>query len=135
MKAYEVAQKLEFLTGLAGKVLPARLGFAISVNIEQLSGCQRHIDKERVKLLEGYAARDENGEIIMEKNDAGQDTYKLEGENLMRFREEFGEFLETDISLDLRSVDESVLEQIDKDPRYTGLTVAEMASLRFMISE
>ena len=53
----------------------------------------------------------------------------------MRVREEFGEFLETDISLDLRSVDESVLEQIDKDPRYTGLTVAEMASLRFMISE
>lgn len=134
MRAAEIEPNLTFLAKLGEYVLPAKLSFAISVNFEELSKWHRHIDKERIRLLEGYADRDDDGEFVMIKTEDGQETYQLSDENLEAFRREYGEFLEAELDVDLRMVGEEVLEQIDSNTKYTGLTVGEMAALRFMVT-
>lgn len=135
MKAMQVEPTLSFLGKLGEYVLPSRLGFAISVNYEELSRWQKHIEKERIKLLEGYADRDDDGEIIMDRDDKGNENYHLSEENLKLFAKEYGEFLETEVDVDLRMVDEDVLWQCDENPKYRGLTVGELSALRFMVKE
>ncbi len=135
MKAMQIEPTLNFLGRLGEYTLPSKLGFAISVNFEELSKWQKHIEKERIKLLEGYADRDDDGKIIMDKNADGQDTYRLSDENLKLFTMEYGEFLETELDVDLRMVEEDILWQCDENPKYRVLTVGELSALRFMVKE
>ena len=135
MKAKQIESTLGFLGKLGEYTLPSKLGFAISVNFEELSKWQKHIEKERIKLLEGYADRDEDGEIVMDKGEDGQESYHLTNENLKLFSMEYGEFLETELDLEVRKVDEDVLWQCDENSRYNVLTVGEISALLFMVKE
>ena len=108
MKAKQIEPTLSFLGKLGEYTLPSKLGFAISVNFEELSKWQKHIEKERIKLLEGYAERDGDGEIVMDKGDDGQESYHLSDENLKLFSTEYGEFLKTELDVDLRTIEEGL---------------------------
>lgn len=84
MKLRETQVRLQNLAKLGTKTFPAKLSFAISCNIEKLQKEAEHIEKERKKLCEQYAEKDDDGKPVMVDsvlNGKESKEYKMDGIN------------------------------------------------------
>ena len=134
MTGREILTTHSYLENLKAKKLPARLSMAISVNAEELGKWAGKIEEQRIRLLEGYAEKDEGGKpIIDDKN--GRKFYRITDEATAAFTEEYMAFLGENMpDVKVIKVDGSELAVQLEDPRYDALTVAEFDAMRFMIS-
>lgn len=138
MKLGDVNKKLNALARMGGRTFPAKLGFAISCNIEKLQQESEHIEKERKKLCEQYAEKDEDGNCVMVDsiiNNQKMQEYKMTDENRKLFGKEYDDFLDTEIDIDIRTVKQEVIEQCETQERYSIPSVADIVGMGFMVEE
>lgn len=138
MKLKEVQVRLKNLANLGAKTFPAKLSFAISCNIEKLQKEAEHIEKERKKLCEQYADKDDDGKPVMVDsviNGVESKEYKMDAAARATFGEEYDSLLDTEIDVNIRMVKTEVVEQCERADRYDIPTVAELLALAFMLEE
>lgn len=138
MKEKEVIKHFQELATLGKLTLPPKLSFAISCNLEKLQRESERIEKERTKLCEQYADKDENGEPIMVDsiiNGNKTQEYKMSEENRKLFSEEYGELLDAEVEMELRTVKMEVVERCEKVDRYHIPSVAQLVAMSFMLTE
>ena len=127
MKLAEVKNRHQALCMLGNKKLPVKLSYAISKNIMKLQEELEVIEKTRIKLVEQYAEKDEDGNCKITEDGK----YNV-GENEQKLNDEFVEFLNSDVDMDIQLVSESIVESLE-DARYDALTPAELISIDFMM--
>ncbi len=121
----------ELLRELAGKKLPYKLTYTISKNLVKLQSEAKIIEDGRMKLIDSYAVKDEDGKPVIKDN-----SYDL-GEKVEEFTAEFQKYMATETEVDIYSVPAAVFEI--EDPRFDVLTVEQIVALivalDFMIEE
>lgn len=126
------------LTSLGKKVFPSKLSFAISCNSEKLQKEVERTEKERLKICERYADKDEAEKPVMVdsivKGEKVQ-SYKMSEENQKAFTEEYNELLDTEVDVEIRKVKQEVLEKCESSERYSIPSVADIAAMAFMLEE
>lgn len=138
MKLKDVNKNLNALVRLGEKAFPAKLGFAITCNIEELQRELEHIEKERKKLCEQYAEKDEEGKAVTVDsiiNNQKTREYKMTDENRELFGKEYADFLETEVEVGIRTVKQEVIEHCETQERYNIPSVAEIMWMGFMLEE
>lgn len=138
MKLKEAQVRLQNLAKLGTKTFPAKLSFAISCNIEKLQKEAEHIEKERKKLCEQYADKDDDGKPVMVDsviNGVESKEYKMDASARAAFGEEYDSLLDTEVDVNIRMVKTEVVEQCERAERYDIPTVAELLALAFMLEE
>ena len=126
IKLGEIKSRHQALCMVGNKNLPVKLAYAIGKNIIKLQEETENIEKTRIKLVQHYAEKDENGEFIIkdERYDVGKN-----GELLNK---EFAELLDTETEVSIHTITEDVLELLENE-RYDVLSPAEMIAIDFMI--
>lgn len=138
MKEREARERFYSLSGLGGLKVPSQLSFAISYNLEKFQREDKRIEKERKKLCDQYADKNEDGTPVMVDSVInGQKTqeYKMSDENRKAFEEELKELLETEVDIEIRTVKEEVIERCEQIDRYDILSVAQLFTLSFMLTK
>lgn len=138
MKLKEVQTRLKGLAALGQKTFPSKLSFAVSYNIEKFQSEAERIEKERRKLCEQYAEKDDDEKPVMVDSVINGNTvkeYKMDEEDLKAFNEEYESLLETEVDIEIRTVKAEVIEQCEKVNRYDIPTVAELLVMSFMLKE
>lgn len=138
MKLKEVQERLKGLARMGTKTFPSKLSFAVSYNIEKLQKESERIEKERKKLCEQYAEKDDDGNPVMVNSVVNGNTvkeYKMDEDGRKAFGEEYDALLDTEVSVEIRTVKTEVVEQCEKVERYDIPTVAELIAMSFMLKE
>jgi hypothetical protein len=126
MTNIEVVNKINQLTKIGEKKLPARIGYAISKNIGLFEGIYKPYDSERKKILDEYSEKDEEGNPII-----NGDNYKIT--DTRACSEEMQALFDTENEIDnIHMVEIGAFEYGDK---YDALTPNELRILDFMIKE
>lgn len=127
----EIVNLNEELHNVVRKRLPFQLAYAISKNVQDISKEADIIGQNRIKLIELYADKDENGNPVIKDGE-----YHISDENQGIFQQEYTEFLhtETEVFKNIEKVDISEFDKLE-DSRYDALSAADMTVLSFMISE
>lgn len=136
MKAKEVQQNLVGLAKLHSKIFPVELSYAISANVEELQKEAERIEKERTKLCEQYAEKDEKGNPVMVDSILEGKTvkeYKMNEEKKRELKKEYETLLETEIEIKIRKVKTEVLSRCEASERYDLPSVAMIAGMSFML--
>jgi hypothetical protein len=63
----KLIENVQKLSGVAQKQLPVKVSYAISKNISKIEAELKVYDKERQKLIEKYAEKDETGKVISDE--------------------------------------------------------------------
>lgn len=138
MKLKEVQERLKGLARMGTKTFPSKLSFAVSYNIEKLQKESERIEKERKKLCEQYAEKDDDGNPAMVDSVVNGNTvkeYKMDEDGRKAFGEEYEALLDTEVNVEIRTVKTEVVEQCEKVERYDIPTVAELVTMSFMLKE
>ena len=127
----EILNLNEELHNVVRKRLPFQLAYAISKNVQDISKEADIIGQNRIKLIELYADKDENGNPVIKDGE-----YHISDENQGVFQQEYTEFLhtETEVFKDIEKVDITKFDKLE-DQRYDALSAADITALSFMISE
>lgn len=128
IKLAEIKSRHQALCMIGNKKLPIKLSYAISKNILILQKEAETLEKERIKLLEQYAQKDEAG-----KPKITDGHYEL-GNNEEKVNEEFKAFMNSEEEFDVYTVPVEVVDLLE-DPRYDILTPAELISIDFMLEQ
>lgn len=138
IKLREAVKHAAHLASLSKKVFPSKLSFAISCNTEMLQKEAERAEKERLKICERYAEKDENGKPIMLNNIVNGNKvqeYKINEEGRRALLEEYNDLLETEVEIEIRKVNASILEKCETADRYTIPSVADINAMAFMLEE
>lgn len=127
----EIINLNEELHNVVRKRLPFQLAYAISKNVQDISKEADIIGQNRIKLIELYADKDENGNPVIKDGE-----YHISDENQGVFQQEYTEFLhtETEVFKNIEKVDITKFDKLE-DQRYDALSAADITALSFMISE
>lgn len=126
IKLAEIKNRHQALCMLGSRKFPIKLSYAIGKNILKLQEETDFIEKARVKLVEQYAEKEEDGSCKIVDGH-----YEL-GENEQKLNEEFMEFMNSEVEVAVYTVPEAILETME-DVRYDALTPAELIALDFML--
>lgn len=138
IKEREVKEHFSRLAQVSDLVLPSKLSFAISYNMEKFQREFNRIEKEREKLCERYADKDEDDRPIMVNSMVDgmkKQTYKMSEENSKLFGEEYEDLLDTEVDIEIRTVKKGVLERCEETERYNIPSVSQLFALSFMLED
>lgn len=138
MTLKEVNRHYAELSGLGSLVLPSRLSFAVSCNLEQLRKEAERTEKERQKLCRQYADRDGDGNPVMADsvvNGVKTQEYRMTEENRKAFTEEYGTLLDTETEIRIRMAKKEEVERCEQAERYSIPSVSQLLALSFMLEE
>ena len=128
MKASEILKNLVALNEVSQKSLPIKLSYAISVNIGKLQAAAKHIEEQRMKLLERYADQDADGKPVIKNNH-----YQIGDGNMPELTKEMDSLMEEDTEIEIRKVPLECLDLCD-NPRCDMLSAKDILALDFMIA-
>ncbi len=138
MKEREVNKHLADLACLGNLTFPSKLSFAISYNIEKLQRESERIEKERKKLCERYADKDDDDNPVMEEsivNGKKMLEYKISEENMKLLTEECEELLDAEADIEIRTVKKDLIERCEQADRYDIPSVSQLHGMAFMLEE
>lgn len=128
MKNREIVDFLNTCMSMRKKTLPVRLAYAIKKNTAAVQEAAAAYTAEREELIRRYAKKDENGEIMTE-----DDYYIMEDK--AGFGQDMSELLNIETEVEIHTVSITVVEKCDEDPKYDPLTMAELETINFMLTE
>ncbi len=124
----EAVTMINALNGMDDKVLPRKLSYAISKNLAHLySEINKPYEKERLNIIRKYAVLDGNGNQRMDEN------RRLVYTDREAFEDELQELLDVENEIELHCIDEELLDQCEKETKYSDLSVKEYAALMKML--
>lgn len=114
--------------GLAKKRLPVKIGYAISRNLNNMDGILNSYEDARLKLIDQYAEKNEDGTMKIKDNVA-----VIAPENSKAFSEAIDELLAIENEIDIHTINFDEVEKCDTD-KYDSLTTADLMTLDIMIN-
>lgn len=123
MQNRETIEHINALGEFTKDKVPVKLSFAIVKNFNKLQSAYTDCNIARKLLLEKYAERGEDGEIILID---GRE--QIAAEHFKQWNEEVAELLAIDVEVNVYTIDLSVIENLE-------LGVSDMAAIEFMIRE
>lgn len=138
MKLSDIIQHYKELTAptdglpIIDRAFPSRLSFALGKNVKKFEEEVNVYNKEREKICDRLAEKDENGKAIIVEDD-GQSIYKMSEEAKRDVNRELAALYEAEIDIPIQKIDEAVIEQCDSSERYHGLSARDLLILDFMI--
>lgn len=138
MKESEAYERLEGLTELKDLVLPSKLSFAVSHNIEKLREEVERLDRERKKICEQYAEKGSGGEPLYDEsvvNGKQTQEYRMTVENKRACLEEYRDLLESEADIDIRMAPANLIGRCEETERYSIPSVRQLAALAFMLED
>ena len=129
MKLKEIILLEKKLNLISNKKMPVKLSFTVAKNLKQIKQCVEDYEEQRIKLIHLYAKKDQNGELIIDKNG------NAEIENQTDFVKELTELLNTEEKFDIVKVNVNVLDKYDdNNDIYDPLTPIEWEAIDWMIN-
>lgn len=124
----QAVEMINTLAGMMDKKLPRKLSFAVGKNLEALQAqIYKPYEKEMQRIAKEYEVLDENGN---QKVDAYNRTiYK----DRYAYQDTMNELLEIENEFDMHTIKEEVLEQCEKEEKWTVMTVKEQIACMRMI--
>lgn len=116
------------LANLGDTKLPIKLAYAISLNLKECQSAFEVFSEKQRELLDQYAERDENGEIIID--DIGV-VLKDDGE---AYSKQSNELAELEAELNISTVPFDVFDKLDDD-KYDSLSAKQLNALDFMLEK
>lgn len=138
MTINQVKTRMDNLALFSEMVLPIKLSYAISVNMDKLSSEMKFAEKERIKICERLADKNEDGTPVKEDIGNGTQVYKFNDfEAKKTLNDELEVLGNTEVDVDIRKVNLEIFDIIENDPanRYDSLSVNHFNALAFMIEE
>lgn len=118
---------LEFANvNFAGKKLPVKLAYALSVNVEAVKPALTAYNEQRQKIVEKYAKKDEEGKPLTDNG-----CYIFD--DIAGWNDSISELLEAEAEVNVTTVSIDDLEKCD-DPSFDKFSVIELAAINFMIA-
>ena len=114
---------------IVDRTLPSKLSYSISRNVKKLQEEVKSYNDEREKICKRLAEKDGEGNPIIKDG-----KYDISEENKKILDEELDALLDTDIDVDIHTVEiDPILDQCDATERYHVPTARELMALEFMI--
>ena len=112
VKLQDIMESQEVMRTLSNKQLRGRTAFKVARLLKKLEAELTTFNETRVKIIEQYAKKDENGEFITnEKNE-----YQFDPEQANKFVEEINKLLSEEIQVDANPILLSEIEDLDFSP-------------------
>lgn len=124
----EIVTYRKNLMDLVGRKFPPKLAYSVVKNIQKFDEEVKILEKQRMSLVVTYAEKDENGNLKI------KDACYVFGDNMDKFSEEYNEYLDTEIEVDIHVVSMEEIEKTENE-RYDLISFEEIRSLAFMIKE
>lgn len=138
MKLKDASRHYAGLAEVGDLILPSKLSFAVSVNMEKLFAEVERAEKERKKLCERYAEKDADGRPVMADSVVdGKKTreYKMDPEGMKTVNEEYQALLDTEVDVRISTVDAECIRQCEENERYSIPSARQIAAMAFMLEE
>lgn len=121
----EMQSKVQVLNNISNKQLPVRSSYAIAKNIETINNELKIFEKEKMKIINEYAEKDENGENKILNN---RFVFKQDTED--ECNKKYNELLDIETEINIRKI--NINDLIDSNVNFTP---SELVDLDFMITE
>ena len=138
IKLKDVTRYYVGLANVGDLILPSKLSFAISRNMESLLVEAERVEKERKKLCEVYAEKDADGKPIMTDSVvAGKETreYKMTPAAREAINEEYQALMEAEVDICIAMASQESIQQCEKNERYSIPSARQVAALAFMLEK
>lgn len=123
-------QVVEFINGvgdgLTKKRLPVKVAYAISRNLNKMSGIVKSYEESREDIIKQYAKKNADGEAEIVNGE-----YTIPDDQKAAFADALKELLEIENEIDLHKVNFDELEKCDSD-KYDSLSAADLMTLDIM---
>ncbi|MDD7793702.1 hypothetical protein [Clostridium sp. 'White wine YQ'] len=113
------------LKEIAQKQLPIKVSYALAKNIAKIDSELKIYNKEREKLIDKYAEKDEKGNIISYENG----NIKIKYDCIEDFNKDNKELLEIENEIEIHQFNFSLLDG------YNNISAAELMAIDYMIEE
>lgn len=124
----EAVRLINIFDGMGDKTLPRQLSYAVNKNLEKLkSEINKPYEKERVNILRKYAVVDENG------NQKSDSQGRLIYSDRKAYEDEMNQLLEIENDFEAHCIEESLIDQCEKESKYSDLSVKEYGALMKII--
>jgi hypothetical protein len=120
----EVLNSIGAFRSLSEQKIPAKVAFQIARLIRELDKENKTFDESRVKALQEYSERDENGEI----KTSPEGNVVLRQDKIEEYNNKIQELLDTQIQINAEKISLSLLENLELSP-------VKMLNLEPFISE
>lgn len=120
----DIVESQEVMRTLSNKPLRGRVAFKVARLLKKLEAELTTFNDTRVKLIESYAKKDENGNYVT--NDKNE--YQFDRDNANKFIEEVNKLLSEELQIDANPILVDEIEELDFTP-------AEMAVLEPFMDE
>ena len=120
----DIVESQEVMRTLSNKPLRGRVAFKVARLLKKLEAELTTFNDTRVKLIESYAKKDENGNYVT--NDKNE--YQFDRDNANKFIEEVNKLLSEELQIDANPILVDEIEELDFTP-------AEMAILEPFMDE
>ena len=120
----DIVESQEVMRTLSNKPLRGRVAFKVARLLKKLEAELTTFNDTRVKLIESYAKKDEEGNYVT--NDRNE--YQFDQDNANKFVEEINKLLSEELDIDATPILVDEIEDLDFTP-------AEMAALEPFMDE
>lgn len=120
----DIVESQEAMRALSTKPLRGRAAFKVARLLKKLEVELSTFNDTRMRLIENYAKKDENGQFVTNE----QNEYQFDKEHADKFVEEVNKLLAEEIQIDANPILISEVEELDFTP-------AEMAMLEPFMDE
>ena len=138
MTLKEANERYLALSKMADHAFPAKLGITIASNIDTLGKEYDRIEQERVKLCKLYAEKDEDNNpkmIDSVVNGRPMKSYDISDQNRELLKKDLEDLTEMEVDVEIRTIEENIIEKCESEPRYSVPTVKEICALSFMLTK
>lgn len=118
LKIADLLNSTDVLQKLAGKELKAKLAWQVGRMLKEAEKEIQSFNETRMKLINKYGSKDENGELVMDENN----NCKIEPESINNFSNELNELIASEIEINAHKIKIDDIENINFTP-------SEMAQL------
>ena len=127
----KIVENMGLIRDVSSKQLTPRVSYTISRNLDHLESVTKTYEKERQKLLDKYAEKDDKGKLVLRpdgisvkfKDDVAETAFKKDVEEL----------LNCDNDIDIRKVKLDDLKDAQGNP--VAFSAAEITAIDYMIDE
>ena len=130
IKLGELKEMVTGLYAIQEKRFPVKISYAIAKNVKKLAEEHADYEKQRIKLCEEFANKDNDGNPV-----SVDGKYDIPNDSLKEFNDSVNELRDTEIDVDIHSVSFSELDKCDTNERYDIPTVSDVSSMEFMLKE
>lgn len=129
IKLIELEKTVKELNQISSKRLPVSVSYAIRKNCNILIEELKDVSEVRCSILENYAKKDSDGNVVIEDGKYQFENTKLQETAL----EEVNKLYDKEADIHVTTISLEELKAVDENELYDKLTGQEVDSLMFMI--